>query len=64
MSGPHGFVEPPDPRFGIALGAGQASGRSSVLGMGILTGFSVQPARCALPGCGKERQDPVHWPED
>ena len=61
-SGPHEFVEPEDPRLGISLGTGQQSGRSSSVGMAILAEASTRAPRCALPGCGKERQDPIHWP--
>ena len=67
MSGPHGFVEPPDPRLGLALGAGQSAGRGgpgSSIGSALIAGVSTWPVRCALTGCGKEREDPIHWPAE
>jgi hypothetical protein len=57
-SGPHRFVEPDDPRSGLALGAAQASLQ---IGPAIaLADASLRAVRCALPGCGKPRPDPIH----
>jgi hypothetical protein len=57
-SGPHRFVDPADPRSGLALGALQPN-----LQMGpalALTDASLRIAHCAMRGCGKPRQDPIH----
>ncbi len=57
-SGPHRFVEPDDPRSGLAPGASQASLQ---LGPAIaLADATLRKVRCALPGCSKPRQDPIH----
>ena len=57
-SGTHRFVEPDDPRSGLALGAAQASLQ---VGPAIaLADASLREVRCARPGCAKPRQDPIH----
>ena len=57
-SGPHQFVEPDDPRSGLALGAAQASLQ---VGPAIaLADASLREVRCAQPGCSKLRADPIH----
>lgn len=61
-SGPHPFVEPKDARSGLALGAMQ--GGLQMAAPMALADASLQSARCALPGCDKARQDPIHWPAD
>lgn len=57
-SGPHRFVQPDDPRSGLALSAMQPN-----LQMGAMltvTDASVRRARCAMKGCGKTREDAIH----
>ena len=59
-NGPHRFVEPSDARSGLALSASRLS-----LQMGpalAVTDASVRDARCAMVGCGRPRQDPIHEP--
>ncbi len=57
-SGPHRFVEPDDTRTGLALGALQPNLQ---LGPALaVTDASLREARCAMPGCGKVREDPIH----
>ncbi len=63
-SGPHPFVEPPDSRLGLAIGAGQSASQLQSAASALVAGATVRPARCALPGCGKLRDDPIHWPAD
>jgi len=61
-SEPHAFVDPPDPRLGLALGGSARGG--SVMGMAgpaAITLYSLELDRCALPGCGKSHDDPIHW---
>lgn len=60
-SGAHRFVQPPDNRSGLALGAVQS-------GLQMGTPMAVADAsrferRCGLPGCGKPLHDPIHRPE-
>lgn len=48
--------------------AAYASGGSSYSGswvnmFAVTTGF-LRATRCAVPGCGKPRQDPIHAPRD
>ncbi len=57
-SGRHRFVEPDDARAGLALGALQPNLQLSPLLA--VTEASVREARCAMKGCGKEREDPIH----
>ena len=57
-SGPHRFVEPDDARAGLALGALQPNLQ---LGPALAVAeASVREARCAMQGCGKVREDPIH----
>ena len=60
-SGPHEFVEPDDPRMGLALGAGSMSGEygPSVAQISV-AGATLREPRCAMPGCGRLRDDPIH----
>jgi hypothetical protein len=54
----HGFVEPQDPRGGLAV-----AGVSPMLLQGpslAMTEASVRPARCAMRGCSRLRDDPIH----
>ena len=61
-SGPHAFVKPPDPRLGLALGAGRSGPAGPQAGSAQIAGFTTASVRCAMPGCGKEHDDPIHWP--
>ncbi len=65
-SGPHPFVEPPDPRLGLSLGASQGGvgGPMAPAGAFLVAGATIRPVRCAARGCGKLRDDPIHWPSD
>ena len=64
-SGPHRFVEPEDNRLGLAMSAARAPG--SGWGRSVaMTDATVRArdARCAMPGCGRPREDPLHIPPD
>jgi hypothetical protein len=63
-SGPHRFVEPPDARLGLALAGGIAEGQFSESAAFLVAGASVRPRRCGLRGCGRLREDPLHWPAE
>ena len=64
-SGPHRFVEPEDNRLGLAMSAVRAPGTGMAQSLAV-TDASVraQGARCAMSGCGKAREDPIHLPAD
>jgi hypothetical protein len=59
----HAFVETNDPGLGavVAGSAFQSTNTANVLGA--TTAF-LRSTRCALPGCGKERHDPIHAQDD
>jgi len=59
-SGPHEFVEPEQPIFGMFVGGARSAGAPGALG-GILTAGPRGRLRCAMPGCNKVRGDPIHW---
>ncbi|MEA2621572.1 MAG: hypothetical protein QOH61_482 [Chloroflexota bacterium] len=61
-SGPHRFAEPQDLRSGLALGSGTYD--NDARAMFSVAAASVRQPACARPGCGKAREDPIHWPED
>jgi hypothetical protein len=57
-SGPHAFVEPDDVRSALALGG-------NVVDLQVAPTLAVaeataRPVRCAMPGCGRPRADPIH----
>jgi hypothetical protein len=61
-SGPHRFVNPSDVRSGLALAAMQPNAQ---MGPALaVTEASLRGARCALAGCEKPRQDPIHEPTE
>ena len=61
-SGPHRFVDPADVRSGLALAAMQPNAQ---MGPALaVTEASLRGARCAMAGCGRPRQDPIHEPSD
>ena len=64
VSGPHPFVDPSDPRLGLALGGGFSSGPIGAFGPIAVTITSIGRDRCAAPGCRRPREDPIHWPAD
>lgn len=59
-SGPHRFVEPADPRSGLALGAVKSSGLQMGTPLAVADA-SLRIVHCALSGCGKPRVDSIHW---
>ena len=64
-SGPHRFVEPEDNRLGLAMSTARAPGTGMAQSLAV-TDASVRArdARCAMPGCGKAREDVIHLPPD
>ena len=61
-SGPHRFVDPADVRSGLALAAMQPNAQ---MGPALaVTAASLRDARCAMAGCGKPREDPIHEPSE
>lgn len=60
----HAFVETNDPGIVAAASGGYRVAGEQVSMLGVTTA-SLRTTRCALPGCGKERHDPIHSaPED
>jgi hypothetical protein len=55
----HLFVEINDPGMGAAASGSAFRGSSTVNILGVTTAF-LRSTRCAMPGCGKERHDPIH----
>ena len=58
----HTFVEPADARSGLALGSVQPG--LQMASPVTVADASLRAARCALSGCGKDRDDPVHAPSE
>ncbi len=63
VSGPHQFVDPSDPRLGLALGGAQSVMAPSAM-TSLVAATSITRDSCAAEGCGKPREDPIHWPAD
>jgi hypothetical protein len=61
--GAHPFKETNDPGLGaMASGGGPAGRATSYTQLAVTTTF-LRATRCALDGCGKTRDDPIHFPE-
>jgi len=60
---PHPFVETNDPGVG-AFASGGATTSGSQVSMVSTAANSLRAMRCAYPGCGKSREDPIHAPTD
>ena len=60
---PHAFHETNDPGVG-AYASGGATTSGSQASMWATTTSNLRATRCALPGCGLPRQDPIHAPSD
>ena len=58
----HAFSEPDDTAIVVASGGG-AFGVNSANVVGV-TAASQRQIRCAVPGCGKFHEDPIHTPAD
>jgi hypothetical protein len=62
-TGQHRFVPAPDSRLGLAVGS-EARGVDPGAAWIAVTNATQREQRCALPGCGKDRENPIHWPAD
>jgi|GEM_PF-1407686 hypothetical protein len=63
-SGAHPFLEPPDNRMALSLGGGRGGGLMARSGPITVAMASMGRDWCASPGCGKPREDPIHWPAE
>ncbi len=64
-SGPHRFVEPDDNRLGLALSVGRTPGQQMGPALAITdASVRVHGARCSMAGCGKAREDAIHYPQE
>ncbi|MBI3749647.1 MAG: hypothetical protein HY262_12505 [Chloroflexi bacterium] len=59
----HRFVEIDDPGMGAAASGSAFRSTDAPNILGVTTAF-LRSSRCAMPGCGKERHDPIHAPAD
>jgi hypothetical protein len=61
---PHKFRQVDDPGMGAAWsGAGGYEGGSPLGMTTAITGNQARDARCGVPGCGRDRDDAIHFPE-
>ena len=58
----HPFQETNDPGI-MAVASGGVSRANSVNEVAVTTGF-LRSTRCAVPWCGRTREDPIHAPAD
>ena len=58
-SGPHHFVDADNVRLGLALLSSQPN--YAMVSPASVANASVWASRCAVSGCGKPREDPIHW---
>jgi hypothetical protein len=61
-SGRHDFVEGEDVRSALSLTS--TLGGYQAVSAAAVANASLRESRCALSGCGKPREDPIHWPSD
>jgi hypothetical protein len=62
---PHSFRQIDDAGFGAAVIRSAGSRTGQPLGMNAsLAGTFQQQLRCGVPGCGRDRDDPIHFPEE
>jgi hypothetical protein len=61
---PHVFRPMNDAGMGAAAAgaAGTISGQALAMDAAV-TGNFVREQRCGVPGCGRDRDDPIHFPE-
>jgi hypothetical protein len=60
---PHAFRETNDPGV-VAFAGGGFTETGSQVNMLATTTSSLRATRCALPGCGRPRPDPIHAPDE
>lgn len=61
---PHTFRSTDDPGMGAAAIRSGGSRGGQALGINVaLTGNYTRALRCGVPGCGRDRDDPIHFPE-
>ena len=61
-SGPHHFVEADNVRLALALSSTQPN--YGMVSQATVANASVRASRCAVSGCEKPREDPIHWPSE
>jgi hypothetical protein len=60
---PHQFRPLNDPGMSAAAAGGSGTISGAALGMdAAVTGNFVREQRCGVPGCGRDRDDPIHFP--
>lgn len=58
----HAFVQPEDTRSGDAMLSQRLPSTMQMVAPIAVAGASIRVGHCAVPGCGKPREDPIHWP--
>ena|GEM_PF-1638741 len=57
---PHDFVETEETRSGDAVLSQRMPTSMQMISPIAVAGASIRAIHCALPGCGKLREDPIH----
>lgn len=61
---PHQFRPMNDGGMGAAFAGTPGTIGGQALGMdAMITGNFIRELRCGVPGCGRDRDDPLHFPE-
>ena len=61
---PHAFRPMNDPGMGAAAaGSGGTIGGQALAMDAVVTGNLVREQRCGVPGCNRNRDDAIHFPE-
>lgn len=61
---PHPFRQLNDPGLGAAISGSSGSQTGAGIALNVAaTGNFVREQHCGVPGCGRDRDDPIHFPE-
>ena len=61
---PHAYRPMNDPGMGAAMAHASASETGAALGLEVAaTSNFVREQRCGVPGCGRDRDNSIHFPE-
>jgi hypothetical protein len=61
---PHDFVQPEETRSGDAVLSQRMPSSMQMISAIAVAGASIRAIHCALPGCEKLRDDPIHLPSE
>jgi hypothetical protein len=61
---PHEYREPDGRAMSTGFGGGRLTSGGTAMGPIAMTSAHLRTSRCGVPGCGKDRHDPIHEPAE